>query len=50
MAQVDRLREALPPEADVVWDIPPEANHCCHNTHHLVRPRMADWLADRLTS
>jgi 2,6-dihydroxypseudooxynicotine hydrolase len=48
VAQADRLREALPPDTDVVWDVPPEGNHCCHNMHHLVRPRMADWLADRL--
>ncbi|MFW3169810.1 alpha/beta hydrolase family protein [Geodermatophilus sp. CPCC 206100] len=48
VAQVDRLREALSPDVDVTWDIPPEGNHCCHDLHHLVRPRMADWLADVL--
>jgi 2,6-dihydroxypseudooxynicotine hydrolase len=48
VSQVEKLRAALPPELDVVWDIPPEGNHCCHNMHHLVRPRMADWLADTL--
>ncbi|MEA3028619.1 MAG: hypothetical protein QOF91_3904, partial [Alphaproteobacteria bacterium] len=23
-------------------------NHCCHNIYSVVRPRMADWLAERL--
>jgi hypothetical protein len=25
-----------------------DGDHCCHNLYHVVRPRMADWLAERL--
>ncbi|MGH2945408.1 MAG: alpha/beta hydrolase family protein [Solirubrobacteraceae bacterium] len=25
-----------------------DGDHCCHNMGHIVRPRMADWMADRL--
>jgi 2,6-dihydroxypseudooxynicotine hydrolase len=49
VSQVDKLRAALPADLDVVWDVPPEGNHCCHNMHHLVRPRIADWLATVLS-
>jgi 2,6-dihydroxypseudooxynicotine hydrolase len=44
---VDRLREAASgAELDVV--VEPDGDHCCHELAHLVRPRMADWLAHRL--
>ena len=46
--QVDRLRKALARNPDVEFDIPPNGDHCCHNLYHVVRPRMADWLAERL--
>jgi dienelactone hydrolase len=46
--QVDRLRQALGKHRDVEFDIPADGDHCCHNLYHLVRPRMADWLAERL--
>jgi 2,6-dihydroxypseudooxynicotine hydrolase len=26
----------------------PEGDHCCHNIGHIVRPHMANWLAERL--
>lgn len=29
-------------------NIEPEGNHCAHNIGHLVRPKMADWLAKTL--
>jgi 2,6-dihydroxypseudooxynicotine hydrolase len=47
--QVDRLRQALGKHRDVEFDIPADGDHCCHNLYHLVRPRMADWLAERLS-
>lgn len=47
-AQVDRLREALKQNRDVTFDVPRDGDHCCHNLYHVVRPRMADWLAERL--
>jgi 2,6-dihydroxypseudooxynicotine hydrolase len=47
-AQVDRLRQALAHNKDVEFDIPADGDHCCHNLYHVVRPRMADWLAERL--
>ena len=28
--------------------IEPEGDHCCHNMGQIVRPRMADWLANEL--
>jgi hypothetical protein len=46
--QVDRLRQALAGNPDVEFDIPSDGDHCCHNLYHVVRPRMADWLAERL--
>ena len=46
--QVDRLRRALANNPDVEFDIPADGDHCCHNLYHVVRPRMADWLAERL--
>jgi 2,6-dihydroxypseudooxynicotine hydrolase len=46
--QVDRLRAALKNNPDVEFDIPEDGGHCCHNIYHVVRPRMADWLAERL--
>jgi 2,6-dihydroxypseudooxynicotine hydrolase len=46
---VDRLREAATnAELDVV--VEPDGDHCCHELAHLVRPRMADWLAHRLAA
>jgi 2,6-dihydroxypseudooxynicotine hydrolase len=46
--QVERLRQALAGNPDVEFDIPSDGDHCCHNLYHVVRPRMADWLAERL--
>jgi 2,6-dihydroxypseudooxynicotine hydrolase len=47
-SQVDRLRAALRHHPDVTFDLPSDGDHCCHNLYHIVRPRMADWLAERL--
>ena len=47
-SQVERLRQALAQNPDVEFDIPADGDHCCHNLYHVVRPRMADWLAERL--
>jgi 2,6-dihydroxypseudooxynicotine hydrolase len=47
-AQVDRLRAALPKRPGVEFDMPEAGDHCCHNLYHIVRPRMADWLAEKL--
>lgn len=46
--QVTRLREATAGVRDVIWDVPEDGNHCCHNLAHIVRPEMADWLAQKL--
>ena len=46
--QVDRLRKAMAAHPDMTFDIPEDGNHCCHNLYAVVRPRMADWLAERL--
>jgi hypothetical protein len=32
----------------VTFDMPADGDHCCHNLYHVVRPRMADWAAERL--
>jgi 2,6-dihydroxypseudooxynicotine hydrolase len=44
--QVDRLRKAMATHPDMTFDIPEDGNHCCHNLYAVVRPRMADWLAE----
>lgn len=45
--QMQRVARALAnARLDVVLE--PEGDHCCHNMSHLVRPRLADWLADAL--
>jgi 2,6-dihydroxypseudooxynicotine hydrolase len=44
---VDRLREAAT-NAELEIVVEPDGDHCCHELAHLVRPRMADWLAIRL--
>jgi 2,6-dihydroxypseudooxynicotine hydrolase len=46
--QVESLRAALKHHPDAEFDIPAHGDHCCHNLYHVVRPRMADWLAERL--
>jgi 2,6-dihydroxypseudooxynicotine hydrolase len=46
--QVERLRRSLANHPDAEFDIPADGDHCCHNLYHVVRPRMADWLAERL--
>jgi 2,6-dihydroxypseudooxynicotine hydrolase len=47
-SQVEKLRAALKSNPDVTFDIPADGDHCCHNLYHVVRPRMADWAAERL--
>lgn len=47
-SQVDKLRAALRDHPDLVFDMPEDGDHCCHNLYHVVRPRMADWLAEQL--
>jgi 2,6-dihydroxypseudooxynicotine hydrolase len=46
---VERLREAAV-NAPLDIDVEPDGDHCCHELAHLVRPRMADWLAKRLVA
>ena len=48
--QVERLRKAMATHPDMTFDIPQDGNHCCHNLYAVVRPRMADWLAERLSA
>jgi 2,6-dihydroxypseudooxynicotine hydrolase len=47
--QVEKFRRGLV-NADLEVQLEEDGDHCCHNMGHLVRPRMADWLADRLRS
>jgi 2,6-dihydroxypseudooxynicotine hydrolase len=47
MAQVGRFREAFA-HVPLVVDVEEDGDHCCHNMGQIVRPRMADWLADHL--
>lgn len=46
--QVERLQSGASSSAKRTIDIPEDGNHCCHNISHVVRPRMADWLAEQL--
>jgi 2,6-dihydroxypseudooxynicotine hydrolase len=48
MAHVEALERGLT-NTSLVVDVEEEGDHCCHNMPTLTRPRMADWLADRLT-
>jgi 2,6-dihydroxypseudooxynicotine hydrolase len=48
MPQLEKLRQMTKSVPEAVWDVPPDGNHCCHNLYHVVRPRMADWLAQQL--
>lgn len=47
MSQVQRFREAFT-NADLTIDVQEDGDHCAHNMGQIVRPRMADWLADQL--
>ena len=47
LEQVEKLRRGLV-NADLEIQVEEDGDHCCHNMGHIVRPRMADWLADRL--
>lgn len=48
-SQMQRVIEALG-NAQLEVILEPEGDHCCHNMSHLVRPRIADWLADKLAA
>jgi 2,6-dihydroxypseudooxynicotine hydrolase len=45
--QVDKFRRGVT-GAELEIQVEEDGDHCCHNMGHIVRPRMADWLADRL--
>lgn len=47
ITEVDLLKEYAI-NADLVIDIEPEGDHCCHNLGPAPRYRMADWVADQL--
>lgn len=47
LGQVEKFRHGLV-NANLEIQVEDHGDHCCHNMGHLVRPRMADWLADRL--
>jgi 2,6-dihydroxypseudooxynicotine hydrolase len=47
--QMERVADALA-GAPVTVVIEEQGDHCAHNMGHLVRPRMADWLADALAA
>ena len=46
--QNELLRAGFGANAHVDFVIEPDGAHCCHNIPQLVRPRMADFLADHL--
>lgn len=48
ITEVDLVKE-FAVNADLVIDIEPEGDHCCHNLGPAPRLRMADWLVDQLT-
>ena len=45
--QVDKYRDGLV-NAELEIQVEEDGDHCCHNMGHLVRPRMADWMASKL--
>ena len=47
LRQLELLREGLAgAPAEIVLE--EDGDHCCHNMGQIVRPRMADWLVDKL--
>lgn len=42
---VERLKAAAV-NAPLEIDVEPDGDHCCHELAHIVRPRMADWVAE----
>ncbi len=47
MRQLERLEAGLA-SAPAEIALEEDGDHCCHNMGQIVRPRMADWLAERL--
>ncbi len=47
MAQVDKYREGLT-NAELTVQIEENGEHCCHNMGQVIRPQMADWMANQL--
>lgn len=47
LEQVEKYREGLV-NAELEIQVEDDGDHCCHNMGHLVRPRMADWMAGQL--
>jgi 2,6-dihydroxypseudooxynicotine hydrolase len=47
--QVEKFREHVT-NAPLEIEVDDDGDHCCHNRGHLVRPRMADWMAAQLGS
>lgn len=45
--QLEKFRRGVV-NAELEIQLEEDGDHCCHNMGHVVRPRMADWLADRL--
>jgi 2,6-dihydroxypseudooxynicotine hydrolase len=45
--QIERLRREVRGPAEFV--VEEDGDHCCHNMGQIVRPRMADWLAAKLS-
>lgn len=49
MEQVEKFRRHVT-NAPLEIEVDDEGDHCSHNRGHLVRPRMADWIARQLGS
>jgi 2,6-dihydroxypseudooxynicotine hydrolase len=47
MRQVDLIRDAFS-NAPLELVVEEDGDHCCHNMAAVVRPRMADWIAQKL--
>lgn len=45
--QVDKYREGFT-GTDLEIQLEPDGDHCCHNMGQIIRPRMADWMANKL--
>lgn len=46
--QTTLLASAIAGKENFQLRVEPDGDHCCHNMAHIVRPRMADWLIERL--
>lgn len=49
LSEIDELKKHAV-NAELIFDVEPDGDHCCHNLGPAPRLRMADWMVDQLSS